>query len=303
MKALVTGGSGFVGGHLRDYLVSMGDEATLLDPAVDIGDEAALSHAMDSLSSRSIETIYHLAALANVGESFGSSHEVFRVNVMGTLNLLEAARRVFPRARIIIVSSSEVYGRVSSNLLPVNEDSPVAPLSPYAASKIAAEQVAMQAFRASGQRVIIARPFNHIGPGQSDSYVVSALAKRVLLAQRDGISSIRVGNLESRRDFTDVRDVVTAYRKMAEAGVAGTVYNVCSGQSLSISWLAERIIELTGAKVVLERDPRLVRDVEVSNIYGDSSRCRSELSWKPAISIEESLKDVLEWWSIRLEAY
>ena len=302
MKALVTGGSGFVGRHLKDYLVSMGDDATLLDPTVDIANEEALSHAMDSLPSGSIETIYHLAALANVGESFGSSHEVFRVNVMGTLNLLEAARRVFPGARIIIVSSSEVYGRVSPNLLPVDEDSPLAPLSPYAASKAAAEQVAMQAFRAYGQRVIIARPFNHIGPGQSDSYVVSALAKRVLLAQRGGIGSIRVGNLESRRDFTDVRDVVRAYRQMAEVGVAGKVYNVCSGQSVSISWLAGRIIRLAGAEVVLERDPRLARDVEVSDIYGDSSRCRSELLWKPAISIEESLKDVLEWWSIHLEA-
>lgn len=301
MKALVTGGSGFVGGHLRHHLLTMGDDTTLLDPTVDIADEKALSHALDSLPGGSVETIYHLAALANVGESFGSAHEVFRVNVMGTLNLLEAARRVYPKARIIFVSSSEVYGRVSSNLLPVDEDSPVAPLSPYAASKAAAEQVAMQAFRAYGQQVIVARPFNHIGPGQSESYVVSALAKRVLLAQKDGIGSIRVGSLHSRRDFTDVRDVVRAYRRMAEVGVAGTVYNVASGQSVSISWLADRIIELAGAEVVLERDPRLVRDVEVSDIYGDSSRCRSELSWKPAISIEESLKDVLGWWSIRLE--
>ncbi len=297
----MTGGSGFVGGHLRDYLISMGDDMTMLDPSIDIADEKALSHGLDSLSGGPIETIYHLAALANVGESFGSSHEVFRVNVLGTLNLLEAARRVFPSARVIVVSSSEVYGRVSPNLLPVDEDLPVAPLSPYAASKAAAEQVAMQAFRAYGQQVIIARPFNHIGPGQSDSYVVSALAKRVLLAQKDGIGSIRVGNLESRRDFTDVRDVVRAYRRMAEAGVAGTVYNVGSGQSVPISWLADRIIRLAGAEVVLERDPRLVRDVEVSDIYGDSSRCRSQLSWEPVISIEESLKDVLEWWSIRLE--
>ena len=298
----MTGGSGFVGGHLRDYLVSRGDDMTMLDPSIDIADEKALSHALDSLPGGPIEAIYHLAALANVGESFGSSHEVFRVNVLGTLNLLEAARRVFPSARVVVVSSSEVYGRVSPNLLPVDEDLPVAPLSPYAASKAAAEQVAMQAFRAYGQQVIIARPFNHIGPGQSDSYVVSALAKRVLLAQKDGIGSIRVGNLESRRDFTDVRDVVRAYRRMAEAGVAGTVYNVGSGQSISISWLADRIIRLAGAEVVLERDPRLVRDVEVSDIYGDSSRCRSQLSWEPVISTEESLKDVLEWWSIRLEA-
>ena len=302
MKALITGASGFVGGHLAKYLFSSGDEVLALDPSVDISDESALSQAMTAFASEHVDVIYHLAALAHVGDSFGSSVKVFGVNVIGTLNLLESSRKLFPEAKIIVVSSSEVYGRVDPRYLPVDEDAPLAPLSPYAASKAAAEHVALQAFRAYGQRVIIARPFNHIGPGQSDSYVVSAIARRVVMAKMNGSRSIVAGNLQSKRDFTDVRDVVDAYRKMAEFGVPGVVYNVCSGKAETIADLAEKIITLAGADVKFVSDPGLSRDVEVTNIAGDSTRCRSELNWSPQIPIETSLKDVLAWWSARLTA-
>ncbi|MDA8270469.1 MAG: GDP-mannose 4,6-dehydratase [Actinomycetota bacterium] len=300
MRALITGASGFVGGHLQEYLSSIGDEAVLLNPDLDVADEEALIKELELLSGEAVDAVYHLAAIAHVGNSFGSATEVFRVNVLGTANVLEGSRKMFPQARFLYVSSSEVYGKVSPKLLPVNENAPLAPLSPYAASKAAAEQVVLQAFRAYNQPVLVARPFNHIGPGQSDSYVVSALAKRVLNAKKNGRRSIIVGNLESRRDFTDVRDVVRAYHQMIQFGEPGGTYNVCSGRSISITDLAQKLNKLAFADVFLERDAQLVRDIEVSDIYGDPSKCHTDLSWKPVIPIEESLRDVLEWWSARL---
>ena len=299
MKALITGANGFVGGHLERYLNSVGDEVVSLNPEVDIADQKSLSNELEQCGG-SLDAIYHLAALAHVAESFGSTMEVFRVNVLGTVNLLETARRFCPKSRVLFVSSSEVYGRVPPQQLPIDESFRLAPLSPYAASKAAAEHVAMQAFRAFEQDIIVARPFNHIGPGQSEAYVVSALAKRVLRAKLLGESSIPVGNLGSKRDFTDVRDVVRAYRKMMDVGVSGQTYNVCSGKSYSISEIAEQIIKYADADIVLERDPSLARDVEASETYGDSSKCCNELSWKPLIPISESLQSVLEWWSDRL---
>lgn len=300
MISLISGMSGFVGSHLAGYLFTQGDSVIELDPSVDISDSLQLAAAFEKLAGKGIDSIYHLAALAHVQQSFSSSADVFRVNVIGTLNLLEAARRTFPNAKVLMVSSSEVYGPVSAENLPVTELLPVAPLSPYAVSKVAAEQVALQAVRAYGQQVVIARPFNHIGPGQSASYVVSALAKRVLEAKRDKKKSIVVGNLSSRRDFTDVRDVVKAYRKMIEFSDAGEIFNICSGRSISILELSELIIRLAETEVFLENDPSLTRVIEVSDVFGSYAKCRDSLSWEPLISIETSLKDVLLWWSTRL---
>ncbi len=302
MRALITGATGFVGRHLKSYLESAGDEVVGLTDDVDIAHSASLFGEFERLAANPFDAIYHLAALAHVGDSFGSAMEVFRVNVLGTVNLLEVARKFFPQARILYVSSSEVYGKVPSASLPVDESVRLAPLSPYAASKAAAEQAVKQAFMAYQQKVLIARPFNHIGPGQSDSYVVSALAKRVLKAKQDGKPSIVVGNLASKRDFTDVRDVIAAYRRIIEAGISGETYNVCSGKSTSVRDLAEMITELAGAEVALEIDPSLARDVEVTDICGDASKCQEALSWKPVIPIADSLRDVLGWWSVRLRA-
>lgn len=300
MTALITGASGFVGQHLEAHLRALGESPVVLPPTLDIADRRALSKALAAFSSEPVDAIYHLAALAHVADSFDSSEEVFRVNAVGTLNLLESARNVLPQAKILYVSSSEVYGIVDPQRLPVDENGAVEPLSPYAVSKAAAEQICLQAFRAHSQKVLVVRPFNHIGPGQSDNYVVSALAKRVLVAKREGRKSIVVGNLSSKRDFTDVRDVVNAYRLLIELGTPGSIYNVCSGRSVSINELAMKMIELADVDLKLERDSDLVRDVEVSDIYGDCSKCHAELGWKPTVAIEQSLKDVLAWWRSRL---
>lgn len=300
MRILITGGSGFVGGHLQSHLRERGDTVFVLDPELDIALAQDVKDEFARYKAEGIDAVLHLAGLANVKDSFESSTEVYRVNVLGTANVLECARYFMAGSKMVVISSSEVYGVVDPALLPVNEDADLSPLSPYAASKAAMEQIALQAVRAYGQRVVVARPFNHIGPGQSEDYLVSALAKRIIEAQRAGNSYIKVGNIESERDFTDVRDVVRAYTDLAERGVPGQIYNVCSGRPISVRMIADMLIELSGAELRLETDPALIRNVEVSRVFGDCSKIRNQLGWTPLVPIAESLRDVLEWWSIRL---
>ena len=194
------------------------------------------------------------------------------------------------------MSSAEVYGVVTPDQLPLGEDTPTAPASPYAASKLAAEAVALQAWRGYGQGVIVVRPFNHIGPGQSPNFFVPALAKRIVDARRSGADSLRVGTLTTRRDFTDVRDVVAAYRLLMEEGAPGDVYNVCSGTDCAMADVAALLLELAGADLRLETDPELVRPVDVPVLRGDARRLREATGWRPAIPLATTLADVLASW-------
>lgn len=300
MNVLITGASGFVGKHLYEHLQGCSDRIYPLDQRIDIGNPTEVEDGLKQFRDLGVDVVYHLAAFANVVESFQSSTEVYRVNVLGTANVLSSTRRYFSQAKVIVVSSSEVYGIVDPTSLPVDESHVVAPLSPYAASKAAAEQIALQSNRAYGQDVVVARPFNHFGPGQDDSYVVSALAKRILLAQKNKFGKVEVGNLNSERDFTDVRDVVKAYRRLAEDGVPGEIYNVCSGASISIRRIADILIQLVSGEINLEVNQSLVRGVEVSKVRGSNVKISNALQWEPEIPIERSLKDVLQWWSTRL---
>ena len=202
------------------------------------------------------EVVYHLAALTSVGRSWNDPAEVLRVNATGTLYVLEAARACAHQPRVLVTSSAEVYGAVPQERLPVTEDAPLAPVTPYAASKVAAEYLGVQAHLAHGLQVLRTRPFNHVGPGQSSAFVVSALAERIVEARRSGADSIMVGNLTPRRDLTDVRDVVRAYRLLAERGVAGEVYNVCSGRDIAIADVATQMLKLAGIELRFEVDPR-----------------------------------------------
>ncbi|MGH9181911.1 MAG: NAD-dependent epimerase/dehydratase family protein, partial [Acidimicrobiales bacterium] len=225
MRAFVTGGHGFVGTWLRAHLEAEGDEVVAPGSEVDITDAAATAAAMVAAAP---EVVYHLAGLAHVGRSWAEPAEFLRVNAGGTLNVLEAARRVASPPRVLVVSSAEVYGHVGPDRLPLTEDAPRRPVSPYAASKAAAEMVTVQAHLGHGTAVVVARPFNHIGPGQDPSFMLPGLAGRILAAQRHGVAVLGVGNLSPRRDLTDVRDIVRAYRLLATAGAAGATYNVCS---------------------------------------------------------------------------
>ena len=291
MRALITGGRGFVGRHLEDHLVREGDDVVAIDLVVDVADPAAVA---DAVSEAAPDVIYHLAALAHVGDSWADPSKVLGVNVIGTANVLAAARTTSPSCRIIVVSSAEVYGIVSPDELPLTEASEVRPASPYAASKAAAEQVALQAARGFGQQVVVARPFNHVGPGQAPVFAVPALAKRIIDAVDAGNSWLLVGTLTTRRDFTDVRDVVRAYRLLALTGSTGAVYNIASGVDVEIAEIARMLLDLVGTDLELRLDESLMRPVDIPVLRGDAERLRQATSWAPQIPLATTLADVLD---------
>ena len=291
MRALITGGRGFVGRHLEDHLVREGDDVVAIDLEVDVADPAAVA---DAVSEAAPDVIYHLAALAHVGDSWADPSKVLGVKVIGTANVLAAARTTSPSCRIIVVSSAEVYGIVSPDELPLTEASEVRPASPYAASKAAAEQVALQAARGFGQQVVVARPFNHVGPGQAPVFAVPALAKRIIDAVDAGNSWLPVGTLTTRRDFTDVRDVVRAYRLLALTGSTGAVYNIASGVDVEIAEIARMLLDLVGTDLELRLDESLMRPVDIPVLRGDAERLRQATSWAPQIPLATTLADVLD---------
>jgi GDP-4-dehydro-6-deoxy-D-mannose reductase len=294
VRSLITGGRGFVGNWLAEHLRSLGDQVVAIDQEVDVTNPSAL---LQAVTEARPDAIYHLAALTHVGQSWDEPLRVLEVNVIGTGALLAAARECGSDPRILVTSSAEVYGAVTDpDRLPLTEESPTAPLTPYAASKLAAEALVAQAFLGHGQHAITVRPFNHIGPGQSPNFAVPALAKRIVEADRRGAPTIPVGNLSARRDFTDVRDVVRAYRALIEAGTPGEIYNVCSGRDVSIRSIAEGLLALADTSLEFETDPSLVRPVEVPVLRGDPARLGEATGWKPEIPLEETLADVLAYW-------
>jgi len=292
VRALITGGRGFVGHHLAAHLAEAGDEVVAIDKETDIADQGALDPV---LAAAAPDAVYHLAALTHVGESWEAPAEVLRVNVLGTAAVLAAARALPNAPRVLVVSSAEVYGIVRPEDLPLTEESPSAPVTPYAASKAAAEAVALQAFRGYGQPVIVVRPFNHVGPGQAPTFAVPALARRIVEARQAGTGELRVGTLTTRRDFTDVRDVVKAYRLVVTGAEPGLVYNVCSGHDVEIARIAEQLLALAGADLTLVEDPNLVRPVDVPVLRGSPARLHETTGWKPEIPLETTLADVLAY--------
>jgi GDP-4-dehydro-6-deoxy-D-mannose reductase len=292
VRALVTGAKGFVGSWLTAHLAESGDEVVAIDHEVDVTDGASVRHA---LADAEPDVVYHLAALTHVGRSWTDPADVLRVNAGGTLSILEAARSSPRPPRVLLVSSAEVYGAVPQSRLPVTEDAPLAPVTPYAASKVAAEFLGVQAFLAHGLAVVRVRPFNHVGPGQSANFVVAALAERIVAARRSGAAGILVGNLSARRDLTDVRDVVRAYRLLAARGVAGDVYNVCTGRDIAIEEVAARMQHLAGTELLLEPDPALARPVDVPVVRGDPGKLQAATGWEPVVDLDATLRDVLRF--------
>lgn len=296
MHAFVTGGSGFVGSWLLGHLSSVGDTVTSIP--VDITDRDAVGLAIRDAAP---DVVYHLAGQANVDASWTDTSGTFNVNAVGTLNVLDAVRALEHRPRVLVIGSADVYGTVRPADLPLNEDTPLRPVSPYAASKVAAEFVALQAHLGFGTPAIRARAFNHVGPGQGDGFVVSALAKRIVEAERLGHRKIPVGNLDTRRDFSDVRDVVRAYRLLIEHGTPGEVYNVCSGNEISIRQIADRLIALSGHDLELVVSGQRQRSVDVPVLSGDATRLRNATGWEPLIPLDQTLTEVLAWWRTQLD--
>jgi GDP-4-dehydro-6-deoxy-D-mannose reductase len=294
VRALVTGGHGFVGRHLRDHLEAMGDEVTSLDrrgpDAVDVTDRDRL---VERVRAARADVLYHLAAFSHVGESFAAEADVLTVNVDGTANVLTACRAA-GIGRVIVVGSAEQYGVVQAAAIPLTEDAPTHPVSPYARSKQAAETLALDEFATTGLGVVCVRAFNHTGPGQPPRFLVPALAARIVAAERAGMDTVTVGNVDPVRDYSDVRDVARAYRLLAERGEPGTVYNVCSGHGVSVADLARGLLALAARPLELVVDPGLVRATDVPVLVGDPSRRRDATGWTPEIPLAQTLADVLE---------
>lgn len=299
MKALVTGASGFVGRHLVTHLEAHGHQVVGVDRStdgVDITDGTAVSHLFEHHRPT---VVYHLAGWADVGGSWAAPVEAFRANAEGTLNVLLAAAD-HGVDRVLAVSSADVYGIVTAEELPLTEDSPLRPASPYAASKVAADYLGLQAWLGRHLPVIRVRAFNHLGPGQTDKFVAPALASRVARAEREGGEVLLVGDLSARRDFTDVRDVVRAYRLLMERGEPGQVYNVCSGVDLAVQDLADQLVAQARVPLRLEVDPALLRPVELPVLRGSHARLTAATGWEPEIPISQTLTDLLEDWRVRL---
>lgn len=294
MRALVTGAAGFAGTHLVAHLRACGDEVFVTDRRHGGPDLLDGPGWRDHVAELRPDAVYHLAAQASVPASWADPATTVRVNVEGTLHVLLACRDAAV-GRVLMVSSSDVYGQVPEASQPLRESAPLRPVTPYAASKAAAEQLAVQAHLGWGLDVVRVRPFNHLGPGQDDRFVAGALAARVVDAERpDGAGRVAVGNLSAKRDFTDVRDVVRAYRLALVGGEAGEVYHVCSGRAVAIAALAETMVRLAVRPVELVTDPALLRPVDVPLLVGDAGRLRAATGWAPEIPLEQTLCDLLE---------
>lgn len=294
MKVAVTGARGFVGPHLVAHLEACGDDVLSLDRhGPDSFDVTDATQVRSRLTDSRPEIVYHLAALSHVGESWKSPAESFRVNAEGTLNILHTCTELSV-PRVVVVLSSEEYGRVDEADLPLTEESPLRPVTPYGAAKAAADLLALQSFLGDGLGTIRVRPFSHTGPGQTPRFVVPALALRIARAERDEIEEIPVGSLDAVRDLTDVRDVVRAYRLVAHQGEPGEVYNVCSGVGVSVQEIADRLLARAKRPIRLVSDPELVRPVEVPRLVGSNARLRAATGWAPEISLDETLADVLQ---------
>lgn len=313
MRALITGASGFVGQYLirellaSGYSVSGGSmDGIPLVLATLTREESARVHwvELDVTSDDSLraaverarpDRVYHLAGQSSVGGSFADPLGTWEVNATGALRLLHVVRTSgLPPGRVLIVSSAEVYGSPLSSGKWFCETDPLRPASPYAASKAAAEMVGIQCARAGTWEVVVARSFNHTGPGQDPRFALPSFARQLArIAAGECEPVLQVGNLEARRDFLDVRDVVRAYRCLLEQGENGGTYNVCSGEARPLSDLLDELIELSGARVRVEIDPDRVRPVDVPLLVGNPDRLRG-LGWRPEIPLRTTLADLFQ---------
>ncbi len=300
MRALITGAGGFAGSHLAAHCRECGDDDVEVSRSTgtDLLDAAA---ARAAVAEAAPDAVFHLAARAHGGDSWDDPAGFLADNAGMALNLLEAVRAEAPRATVVAVASGELYGAPAD--LPVAEAAPLRPQTPYAVSKASADLLAGFYADAHGLRVIRPRPFNHAGPGQEDSYAIASFSRQVAEAVERGEDPIvvRTGNPDTRRDYTDVRDVVRAYRLLAERAEPG-VYNVCSGRSTSARELLEMLAAAAGAGLDHRVDPALVRAHEVMEVRGDPGRLHAATGWAPEIPLERTLADTVAWWRERLRA-
>jgi GDP-4-dehydro-6-deoxy-D-mannose reductase len=311
LRVLITGASGFAGRYLARACADAGEEVIAVSRTpqtlpghgeqcrLDLREQDAVRSLLADVKP---QLIYHLAAQSSVGRSWEDPSETVEVNVATAVNMLEAWRLDAPRARMVWASSCEVYGAASR--LPVDEDAPVNPANPYAVSKVTGDLLAGVYAEAHGLELIRVRPCNHAGPGQLPLFIVSSLARQAAEGRLSGAPGIRIvtGNPETRRDFTDVRDVTRAYRLLAAQAEPG-IYNVCSGRSISAAEQI-RVLETLVAPLEIghEVDPARVRASEVMDLHGSNARIHHAVGWQPEIPFEETMRDTLQWWEQELAA-
>lgn len=315
-KALITGIAGFVGSHLAELLLNRGFEVyglcrprTKRDHIELIANKLHLEDA-DLLDTHSLYTtlsrikpdyIFHLAAQSFVPTSWVSPSVTLEVNIVGSANLFEAVRQAGIDSVIQIACSSEEYGLVHENELPIKEDNPLRPLSPYAVSKVAMDYLGYQYFQSYKVRIIRTRGFNHTGPRRGETFAESNFARQIALIEKGKQEPvIKVGNLEAKRDYTDVRDMVRAYLLSVEKCDPGDVYNIAVGRAIRIKDLLDLLLSFSKAKVIVKQDPSRMRPSDVPVLIGDNTKFVKKTSWKPEIPFEKTMEDLLNYWRERV---
>ncbi len=297
-RLLVTGRHGFVGGTLArlvDAEPALGPWRMIdVPPALDLRDpEGAAALVKDDVP----DAVIHLAAQSWVPDAFRDPELTLQINVLGTLNLLQALQRAGFRGRMVFVSTGDVYGDVPESELPIREDRLPAPRNPYAVSKLAAEALCYQWCVTEGMEISIARAFNHIGPRQSERFVVSDFARQlaeIRLGRRQ--PTVSVGDIDVTRDFTDVRDVVRAYFALLRDGERGEIYNICSGREQSIRALLHRLAAIAGVEISVQQDPSRLRKSEQRRVVGDPAKMQRVTGWRATTELDESLAMLLHEW-------
>ena len=318
MNILITGIGGFVGGHLLAHLNQTPDvvcHGTVISEAekrpalvamcprlwtIDLRDPKAVTEVIATVKP---DRVFHLAGQAFVPASFDDPWDTLENNIRGTLNILQAVLQLKLQTRILVITSADIYGPVQPDQLPLREDRMFLPSSPYSVSKIAQDMLAQQYAISHNMFTVRARPFNHIGPGQNNRFAVPNWASQIAeieAGQREPF--IAVGTLTAARDFTDVRDVVKAYDLMLTNGSGGSVYNVCSGKAFSMQSILDTLLSMSKVRIEIRVDKDRLRPVETPILVGDYSRLREQTGWQPHLSIEQSLRDVLDEWRQRVSS-
>jgi GDP-4-dehydro-6-deoxy-D-mannose reductase len=285
-RVLITGADGFAGRHLRAALELRGVEP--MASRVDVRDPAAVSREFQAIRP---DAVAHLAAITSVADAWNREHEVWTVNAIGTLNVVLALRECAPDARLLIASSAEVYGRITEQEGAVAEDHALAPISAYGRSKAAAELAGAR----NDLDIVVARPFPHTGPGQTETFAIPSFAGQIARIEAgQSPATIKVGNLEARRDYSDVRCVVDAYIRLLEQRTLFGVFNVATGTAHSMASILERLLTLTTADIAIETDPGRLRPADIPLLVGSPRRLSETTGWRPTRSLDETLADVLD---------
>lgn len=299
MRTLITGAGGFVGKHLKDELLANGYEVITMDIR---GDADFVLDLMDAklvqehFSQNQYDSIVHLAGFSSVGRSWQMPKRTLELNAFPTLHMMDAIAESGPTTRLLIIGSAEQYGAIKTDKIYIDEAEPMHPKNPYAISKCTQESIALAIATSKKLDVVFTRSFNHIGTGQEKGFVISDFASAVATIMNGGEPIMYVGNTQACRDFTDVRDVVRAYRLLLEKGKSGEQYNVGSGQIYSIQELLNMLIALSGKTIEVRQDPAKMRPVEIMKLGCCYDKLKRATGWMPQITMDQSLADVLRWW-------